>query len=165
MSHSNEPLDAIGLDPNPVDGPALAAYARYDADPRVNGPDDYEAFRDAIKGLFDVLKPVADAVPPDRRSVPDDFIPEELRSHPTREWDFYPDTGDIVMVDDSIGATCATFPGAGGQWATLVSFEDGTLGIGVIIEDEDAPQGGRSYAVLLQPAEAKRAREFLRSDS
>lgn len=27
------------------------AYARYDSDPRVSGPDDYEAFRDAVKLL------------------------------------------------------------------------------------------------------------------
>ena len=28
--------------------PFAKAYAQYDADPRVNGPDDYLAFRDAV---------------------------------------------------------------------------------------------------------------------
>ena len=32
-----------------IDGPIADAYARYDSDPRVNGPDDFEAFADAVE--------------------------------------------------------------------------------------------------------------------
>lgn len=31
----------------------LDAYARYDSDPRVSGPDDYEAFKDAVIPLVE----------------------------------------------------------------------------------------------------------------
>lgn len=30
----------------------MRAYALYDKDPRVHGPDDYNAFRDAVKSIF-----------------------------------------------------------------------------------------------------------------
>lgn len=30
-----------------------ASYARYDADPRVSGPDDFEAFRDAVSWVIE----------------------------------------------------------------------------------------------------------------
>jgi spore germination protein YaaH len=30
------------------------AYARYDADPRVSGPDDFAAFQDAVRGAMEV---------------------------------------------------------------------------------------------------------------
>lgn len=33
--------------------PIMDAYARYDSDPRVNGPDDFEAFRDAVMSLLE----------------------------------------------------------------------------------------------------------------
>lgn len=38
-----------------INGPIGAAYAAYDSDPRANGPDGFEAFADAVSGLFDFL--------------------------------------------------------------------------------------------------------------
>jgi hypothetical protein len=35
-----------------VDTSLFNAYGWYDADPRVNGPDDWEAFRDAVRPLL-----------------------------------------------------------------------------------------------------------------
>jgi hypothetical protein len=37
---------------NPI---IMDAYVRYDSDPRVSGIDDFDAFADAMKGLFDDL--------------------------------------------------------------------------------------------------------------
>lgn len=34
------------------DDPVMRAYAAYDADPRVNGPHDFEAFRDAVQDMW-----------------------------------------------------------------------------------------------------------------
>ncbi len=34
-----------------LDMAVLDAYAIYDADPRTNGPDDSDAFRDAVRGV------------------------------------------------------------------------------------------------------------------
>ena len=41
----------------------MKAYAAYDSDPRVSGPDDFDAFQDALTGLFDDLISVADEYP------------------------------------------------------------------------------------------------------
>lgn len=37
--------------------PLMDAYARYDSDPRVHGPDDFEAFRDAVRATLLELVP------------------------------------------------------------------------------------------------------------
>ena len=41
----------------------MDAYAVYDTDPRVNGPDDLDAFLEAVLPLLTPLKPIAALTP------------------------------------------------------------------------------------------------------
>lgn len=115
--------------------------------------------------MVDQLYPISEDGELFERYARDDRpVPAELASHPTREWDFDPDTGDIEVIDEATGARAVSLPAGPGFWATLVAYEDGTLGFGIILEDGTAPHGASSYAVLLPAPVAARAREFLRDD-